>query len=127
MRQLTLHLVDPTPAHGERAVLKADKNPALVGEGRLDFLCGKCGAVLAKRVWEGQVFDLGILCSECGAFNDTPSAIGGTVYGSIVYCPVGTYRLGSPVALREGVPLIGEVFPGAGPPAAGNVVNMGRS
>lgn len=126
-RSLSLHLVEPPPAHGERAALKPDRNPALTGKGDLDLVCGKCGAVLARRIWPRLLFDIGIICSECGAFNDTPSAVGGTVHGSVVYCPVGTYRLGSPVEVRKGVPMIGELFPGAGGPSATNLVRLNPS
>lgn len=119
-----LHVVEPVPPHGQRAALKPDNNPALVGKGDLDLVCGKCEAVLARRIWPRLLFDLGIICADCGAFNDTPSAVGGTVYGSVVYCPVGTYRLGSPVEMRKGVPMIGELFPGAGPPSATNLVGL---
>src|SRR2546428_208636 len=109
-----LHVVDPPPSHKERAVLKPDTNPALVGEEPLDYECGFCGDVLARAIWVGLLYDVGILCAKCGAFNDTPSAIGGTVYGNVVYFPVGTYRLGRPVAAKQNVPMIGEPFPGAG-------------
>ena len=115
---------DPVPAHGERAALKPDTNPALRGSGELDYVCGGCGAILAQSIWPNVVYDLGIICSQCGAFNDTPSAIGGTALGNVVYYPVGTYRLTSAVSVREHVPMIGEAFPGAGPPAAGNLVSF---
>jgi hypothetical protein len=120
-----LHVVDPAPAHKQRAVLKPDANPALVGEGPLDYECGKCGEVLARAIWAGMMWDVGIICAKCGTFNDTPSAIGGTVYGAVAYFPVGTYRLSSPVTAKKGVPLIGEPFPGAGPPGAGKITTMG--
>jgi hypothetical protein len=120
-----LHVVEPTPEHGQRAALKPDANPALKGKGDVSLICGKCRAVLARDIWDRSLFDLGIICAECGTFNDTPSAIGGTVYGNVVYCPVGTYRLGSTVEMRQGVPMIGELFPGAGPPSATNLVRMG--
>lgn len=123
-RKKALHVVEPTPEHGQRAALKPDRNPALVGRGDLDLVCGKCGGVLAQRIWPRLLFDIGIICSACGAFNDTPSAVGGTVYGSVVYCPVDTYRLGSAVELKQGVPMIGELFPGAGPPSATNLVRL---
>ena len=119
-----LHIVDPPPAHKERAALRPDANPALIGEGPLDYECGTCGDVLARAIWAGLVYDVGIICAKCGAFNDTPSAIGGTVYGNVVYFQVGTYRLGSPLTAKKDVPLIGEPFPGAGPPRAGNVISM---
>ena len=64
-----------------------------------------------------MILDMGIICAKCGTYNDTPSAIGGAVRGSVVYVPVGTYRLGAPITAKKGVPLIGEPFPGAGPPA----------
>jgi hypothetical protein len=123
MSQERFLVVKPAPPHGERAVLKPDANPALEGEGDHDVLCGECGAILARAIWPRLLWDLGILCADCGAFNDSPSAIGGTAYGSVVYLPVGTYQLGSPLGLRENA-LIGEAFPGAGPPAAGNLVSL---
>jgi len=122
----TLHVVEPTPAHDERAALKPHKNPALKGKGDVSLICGECRAVLARDIWGGSIFDIGIICAECGAFNDTPSAVGGTVYGNVVYCPVGTYRLGSTLEMRKGVPMLGELFPGAGPPSATNLVRMGH-
>ncbi len=124
-RKRTLLVVDdPVPADGERAALKPDTNPALQGSGELDYVCGGCGTVLAQSIWPNVVFDLGIICSVCGAFNDSPSAIGRTAFGVVVYIPVGTYRLTSAVAVKEYVPMIGEAFPGAGPPAAGNIVSF---
>ena len=115
---------DPVPKHGERAALKPDINPALVGSGELDLLCGSCGAVLAQSIWPNQLYDVGIICADCEAFNDTPSAIGGTVLGNVVYLPVGTYRIAGNIAIREGVLMIGEPVPGVGPPAAGNIIEF---
>lgn len=80
--------------------------------------------MIARRIWEDQLFDIGIICADCGAFNDTPSAVGGTAVGSVVYAPVGTYRLGDTVQMRKGVPMLGEPFPGAGPPEEGGIVNL---
>jgi hypothetical protein len=62
----TLHVVEPTPTHGERAALKPDKNPALKGKGDVSLICGKCRAVLARDIWGGSIFDIGIICAECG-------------------------------------------------------------
>ena len=121
----TLHVVSPTPAHGERAALKPDRNPALIGKGNLDLLCGGCGGTLAKGIWQGQLFDLGIICSECAAFNDTPSAVGGIVFGRVLYFPVGPYRLSAPVEVPKGAPAVGELFPGAGPPRSDGLVTYG--
>ena len=125
MQQFILHVVDPAPQHKERAAFRPDANPAMVGQGDLDLVCGGCGAILASTIWRGQAFDLGIICADCGVFNDTPSAVGGIVYGSVVYCPVGTYRLGGTLQMKKGVVVIGELFPGAGPPSAGNIVTFG--
>ena len=124
MAERTLHIVDPAPEHEQRAALKPDVNPALQGTGDLQLLCGQCRAVLAHKIWPNLVYDVGMICAECGTFNDTPSAVGGTVYGAVVYLPVGTYRLGAPVQVRNDVPIIGELFPGAGPPATDNLVTL---
>ena len=115
---------DPAPEHGERAVLKSDSNPALEGSGELDLVCGSCGAVLARSIWPDLIYDVGLICAECGAFNDTPSAIGGMVLGSVLYLRVGTYRLSGTVRVRKNTLMMGEVFPGAGPPAAGNLTEF---
>ena len=115
---------DPAPEEGERAVFKADVNPALKGSGELDLECGSCGAVLAESIWPYVVYDIGLICADCGAFNDTPSAIGGMALGAALYVPVGTYRFPASLSVRKDVPIIGEAFPGAGPPAAGSLVEL---
>lgn len=116
------HVEDPPPEQGDRAALKPDENPALKGNGSLKIICGSCGGMLAHNIWEDQIFDIGLICADCGTFNDTPSAVGGAVKGDVVYAPVGTYRLGDTLRMRRGVPMVGEPFPGAGPPQEGGVV-----
>jgi hypothetical protein len=49
----------------------AEHTSAFKGDGDLNLLCGRCGATLARLIRPGQVQDMILLCSPCGAFNDT--------------------------------------------------------
>lgn len=64
--------VIPKPAEGTRSVLaKAPPDPLLFqGEGDLNLLCGKCGAILAKGVHEGTLINLVLQCNQCGTYNE---------------------------------------------------------
>jgi len=65
--------VIPKPAEGTRVVLKRAKGEGVIisGKGELNLVCGKCDAVLAKGVKEGQVKNLVLHCNNCGSYNDT--------------------------------------------------------
>ena len=70
-RRLTLI---PEPMPGTRSVLVQPSGaapfPFIIGVGNLDLLCGQCGAVLLKRVEEGQVSNVVFKCPACGRFSE---------------------------------------------------------
>ena len=74
MAEMKLRVI-PEPAEGTRAVFVAQegfKGPFIMGVGALDCLCGSCGAVLLKKIEEGQIKNLVLKCPMCGAYNEIP-------------------------------------------------------
>ena len=43
--------------------------PFVVGEGALDYLCGKCGHVLLKTIRPRQITQAIYKCPKCGSYN----------------------------------------------------------
>lgn len=119
---MKLHVVEPPPARGERAALVPDNLPVFVGTGSHCMECGSCGALLGQQIWEHQFFDLGIICPRCGGFNDTPSAAGRIISSNCIFYPCGQYFVHAPMRVLPHALVIGELFPGAGPPGRGGVV-----
>ena len=42
------------------------------GDGKVDFVCGKCSAVLISGGRAGQVQNIVLKCGTCESYNDTP-------------------------------------------------------
>ena len=64
------------PEEGTKKVWqkKGEEEGALIfkGSGDLDFECGKCPAVLAEGLEEGELRDVVFRCPVCGSFNEIP-------------------------------------------------------
>lgn len=44
--------------------------PLFEGEGNIDYLCGQCGAILAKHVWELSISNVVVECPTCRTYNE---------------------------------------------------------
>lgn len=63
----------PEPDPDTRSVLHRTGEGTVFfsGGGDTDFSCGRCGALLARKVDAGQLRSLVLKCAGCGTFNDT--------------------------------------------------------
>ena len=122
MPTVRLHVLEDSPAEGDRGVVRGEATPLMCGEGPVDILCPGCGRVLAQGIWETTLWDIVFECG-CGTFCETQSAIGGLLTGICVYFQCGSYHLPRTLEIpsRYGR-IIGEPFRGAGPPLHSRVV-----
>lgn len=47
-----------------------DDTSAFCGNGNVNLLCGRCDAILARKVRRGQLWQMILLCNHCHAVND---------------------------------------------------------
>jgi len=75
IREEKLILIEvPTPKR--RAVIYGESNevlPLFKGQGNINYLCGKCEAKLAERVWNLSISNLVVKCPYCQSYNDFPN------------------------------------------------------
>jgi hypothetical protein len=78
MPQIKLKVIEP-PAEGSTATVLMQQDamgPIFTGQGAaenaVDYLCGKCDAVLAKNVRENQLKSIVMYCNKCMAYNRVP-------------------------------------------------------
>ena len=45
-------------------------SPLIIGNGDIDYTCGKCGKVLCTNMSESQMKGITLVCSKCGSFNE---------------------------------------------------------
>jgi predicted RNA-binding Zn-ribbon protein involved in translation (DUF1610 family) len=45
-------------------------SPLIIGDGDIDYSCGKCGKVLCTNMSESQLKGIILICSKCGSFNE---------------------------------------------------------
>jgi DNA-directed RNA polymerase subunit RPC12/RpoP len=78
MPQIRLQVVEPPPEGSTATVLMQQdvSHPVFTGHGPVetgvDYLCGKCGAVLALNVREKQFRNIVFSCKGCSSFNRVP-------------------------------------------------------
>lgn len=46
--------------------------PLFVGEGNVDYVCGQCGAILARNVWDLSISNIVVECPTCSSYNEFP-------------------------------------------------------
>ena len=74
-RRKTILKVIPEPDALTRSVIHGTSDqvpPFFTGTGNLDYLCGRCGSLLAQRVWSLSMSDIVLHCPFCKSFNDLP-------------------------------------------------------
>ncbi len=75
----TLQVI-PKPPEGEASIMAfvpgSEETRFFIGVGDgagvLDYLCGKCAAVLAESVSHAQIQGVVLCCSKCGSYNKMP-------------------------------------------------------
>ena len=70
--------VIPKPEERTRTVLKPknrDSSVTIKGSGKLNLVCGKCGAILAREIHEGQIKNIVLFCNKCDSYNDTGTGV----------------------------------------------------
>jgi phage FluMu protein Com len=74
MNKHIIHLkIIPEPSSIFRKVLVINP-PEIVffsGDGNTNFLCGKCGALLADSIAQGTITGVVLKCNRCQSYNDT--------------------------------------------------------
>ena len=107
-RKQRLNLVKK-PSHMSRAVIHSkDTLPLFKGEGNTDYLCGRCGAILAKHAWKFSISNVVVECPSCESFNEFPKLkkIELPIFGSVALAK-GDYYFSHAVILRQGACLVG--------------------
>jgi phage FluMu protein Com len=101
-RKTALKLItEPQPL--SRSVIHGATNqilPFFTGMGNIDYSCGKCGILLAERIWSLSISDIVLQCPSCKSFNDFPS-IAQSGYPAILLTK-GNYNFSKPVVLKPG-------------------------
>ena len=73
MMKIKLKII-PKPSEGTRTVVKPKAGPAFKGDGKTDYICGQCGAVLAEKMRRGevQIKNIVVCCPKCEEYNEFP-------------------------------------------------------
>ena len=69
--EIKLNII-PKPREGTRTVIESKVSPAFKGEGDVDYICRNCGAILAEKVYRGQIRNIVVHCPKCGQYNEFP-------------------------------------------------------
>ena len=78
-----------------------DKVPPLFkGEGSINYLCGKCDAILAQRVWDISLSNIVVQCPNCQSYNYF-SAVPKSDYPEILLLK-GNYNFSTALMLKRG-------------------------
>ncbi len=80
--------------------------PLFVGEGNIDYLCGRCEVVLAKNIWKLSLSNLIVQCPACESYNEIPK-LPSLDYPTVLVTK-GNYCFSDAVRLKAGRCLIGE-------------------
>ena len=97
------------PKQLSRAVVHGSGNkvpPLFKGEGNIDYLCGHCEFLLAKRVWDVSISNIVVQCPSCHRHNDFPD-LPNSDYDKIQLTK-GNYNFTDAVILRRGMYIGGE-------------------
>ena len=80
------------------------------GEGNIDFQCGNCGGVLARRIWKLSCNNIIVKCPMCGSYNEFPpqeSSIFLNTNNIAVEAGDSAYRCSTTIVMKRGICLIG--------------------
>lgn len=63
------------PKKGTRAILQSGDTSKefifIVGDGgNIDYVCGHCGNIICKNVFEGQIKNIVFKCPKCNHYNE---------------------------------------------------------
>jgi phage FluMu protein Com len=101
--QKTVLKLIPEPDRLSRSVIHGTTNqvpPFFMGTGNVNYSCGKCGTLLAERIWSLSISDIVLQCPSCKSFNDFPS-IAQSGYAAVLLTK-GNYNFSKPVVLKPG-------------------------
>jgi phage FluMu protein Com len=101
--QKTVLKLIPEPDRLSRSVIHGTTNqvpPFFMGTGNVNYSCGKCGTLLAERIWSLSISDIVLQCPSCKSFNDFPS-IAQSGYAAVLFTK-GNYNFSKPVVLKPG-------------------------
>ncbi|MBN1130682.1 MAG: hypothetical protein JXA71_16965 [Chitinispirillaceae bacterium] len=78
MQQIALKIIEPPPEGSTATVLvQQDASaPVVTGKGEIpdpvDYVCGRCGNLLAQYVRPGQFRNIVFYCRKCSSYNRVP-------------------------------------------------------
>jgi hypothetical protein len=107
-REERLGLIDKPP-NASRAVMHSKVAlPLFKGEGNTNYLCGRCGMIIAKHAWKFSISNIVVECPSCHSFSEFPELeqIALPLFGSVAL-EKGDYNLNEAIILRRGACLIG--------------------
>lgn len=107
-REERLRLVNKPPNMSRAVIHSKDVLPLFKGEGNTNYLCGQCGAILARYAWKFAISNVVVECPSCQSFNEFPKLekIELPIFGSVAL-EKGDYHLDEAIILRRGACLIG--------------------
>ena len=76
-RRFQMHVMK-NPKNVATAVQSEDTSlysPLIIGNGDIDYNCGKCGKVLCTNMSESQLKGIILVCSKCGSFNEAQGSV----------------------------------------------------
>lgn len=69
--KIALNII-PEPVEGSRAVIVSESIPVFKGNGKVDYVCGNCGALIAEKIDYKQIVNVVVICPRCGQYNEFP-------------------------------------------------------
>jgi len=80
------------------------------GEGNIDFQCGNCGGVLARRIWRLSCSNIVLQCPMCGVYSEFPpqeSSLFLKTNNIVIEAGDSPYRCATTLVTKRGICLIG--------------------
>lgn len=97
------------PKQLSRAVVHGAGNkvpPLFKGKGNIDYFCGQCEALLAKRVWDASISNIVVQCPSCLCYNNFPGLPDNNYYK--IQLARGNYNFSDAVILKRGIYIEGQ-------------------
>lgn len=107
-REERLGLIDKPPNMSRAVMHSKVALPLFKGEGNTNYLCGRCGMIIAKYAWKFSISNIVVECPSCHSFNEFPKLerITLPIFGSVAL-KKGDYDFNEAIILRRSACLMG--------------------
>jgi len=65
-----LKIIEKPPSNTRTVMYSKGNFPIMDGKGNIDFLCGNCQFVVAKKIWKRSLMNIVTKCPSCGTYNE---------------------------------------------------------